>query len=76
MPALRPRTKKLIGVLFILIWLPVYALLAMRLGVAVLPEAGSLLTFLYYAITGTVWIIPIGWMLPWMHRQPERPRQG
>ena len=76
MPALRPRTKKLIGVLFIVIWLPVYALLAMRVGVAVLPEAGSLVTFLYYAITGTAWIIPIGRMLPWMHRQPERSRQG
>ena len=38
MPALHPRTKKLIGVLFIVIWLPVYALLAMRVGVAVPPE--------------------------------------
>ena len=72
MPALAPRTKKLIGVVFILIWLPVYALLAMRVGVAVLPQAGSFVTFLYYAITGTAWIIPIGWMLPWMHRQSER----
>ena len=72
MPALAPRTKKLIGVVFILIWLPVYALLAMRVGVAVLPQAGSFVTFLYYAITGTVWIIPIGLMLPWMHRQPQR----
>ena len=68
MPALRPRTKKLIGVVFILIWLPVYALAAMRVGVAVLPNAGSFLTFLYYALAGTAWIIPIGLMLPWMHR--------
>jgi hypothetical protein len=72
MPALVPRTKKLIGVVFILVWLPVYALLAMRVGVAVLPDAGSLVTFLYYAITGTAWIIPIGLWLPWMHREPRR----
>jgi hypothetical protein len=72
MPALAPRTKKLIGVLFILIWLPVYALLAMRVGVAVLPQAGSFVTFLYYAVTGTAWIIPIGLMLPWMHRESVR----
>jgi hypothetical protein len=70
MPELAPRTKKLIGILFILVWLPVYALAAMRVGVAVLPEGGSLATFLYYAVTGTAWIIPIGLMLPWMHRQP------
>ena len=68
MPALKPTTKKLIGTVFMLIWLPVYALLAMRIGVAVLPSAGSLVTLLYYAITGTAWIIPIGLMLPWMHR--------
>ena len=70
MPALAPRTKKLIGVFVILVWLPVYALIAMRVGVAVLPQAGSFATFLYYAITGTAWIIPIGLMLPWMHREP------
>jgi hypothetical protein len=68
MPALNPRTKKLIGVFFMLIWLLVYALIAMRIGVAILPEAGSLVTFVYYAVTGTVWIIPVGLMLPWMHR--------
>ena len=76
MPALAPRTKKLIGVLFILIWLPVYALLAMRVGVAVLPRAGSLVSLLYYAIAGTIWIVPIGLLLPWMHRQPGERNQA
>jgi len=33
----------------------------------VLPEAGSFLTFAYYALAGTVWILPDGLMLPWMH---------
>jgi len=72
MLALAPRTKKLIGVVFLLVWLPVYALLAMRVGVALLPDAGSVLTFLYYAITGTAWVVPVGLMLPWMHREPKR----
>ena len=73
MQALAPRTKKLIGVFFMLIWLPLYALIAMRIGVAILPDAGSFVTFLYYAVTGTAWIIPIGLMLPWMHRE-SKPR--
>jgi hypothetical protein len=69
---LRPRTKKLLGTLVLLVWLPVYALMAMRIGVAVLPDANGLVTLVYYALAGTVWIIPVGLMLPWMHREPKR----
>jgi uncharacterized protein DUF2842 len=65
---LNPSTKKLIGTIFIIVWLPIYALIAMRVGIAVLPNAGGLASLLYYAIAGTAWIIPIGLMFPWMHR--------
>ena len=47
MTALSPRTKKLIATLAIIVWLPVYALIAMRVGVAVLPGTGAFLTLLY-----------------------------
>jgi hypothetical protein len=72
MRALLPRTKKLMATLALLVWLPVYAFIAMRIGIAVLPEAGPFLTLVYYALAGTVWILPVGLMLPWMHREPER----
>jgi hypothetical protein len=68
------RTKKLIATIALLIWLPLYALAAMRVGVAVLPEASPLLTLVYYALAGFAWILPVGLMLPWMHREPERRR--
>lgn len=68
--ALRPRTKKLIGAIVTLLWLPVYALLAMAVGIRVLPHAGGILQFLYYAVAGMAWIVPIGLMLPWMSREP------
>jgi hypothetical protein len=68
--ALRPRTKKLIGAIVTLLWLPVYALLAMAIGIRVLPHAGGILQFLYYAVAGMAWIVPIGLMLPWMSREP------
>ena len=45
---------------------------AMGFGVRILPHAGGLATFLYYAIAGTIWIIPIGLMLPWMNREPTK----
>ena len=72
MPLLSPRTKKLIGTIAMIVWLPAYALIAMRVGVAVLPDAGTFVTLLYYAIAGTAWIVPIGLLLPWMHREPKR----
>ncbi len=62
-------TRKLIGAMAILLWLPVYGLIAMLVGLAVLPRAGSFAAFLYYGIAGTLWIVPIGLMLPWMQRE-------
>jgi hypothetical protein len=67
-----PRTKKLIGVILILFWLAFYALLVMRLAVAILPGAGGLVQFLFYAVAGLAWIVPIGLLLPWMHREPRK----
>lgn len=71
MRALTPSTKKLIGTIVILIWVPIYALLAMRIGISVLPGANPFVELLYYAIAGTVWIVPIGLMIPWMTREPR-----
>ncbi len=66
-----PRSKKLIGTIGLLIWIALYALLAMRVAVAILPTANGWIALLYYAITGTAWIIPVGLLLPWMHREPK-----
>jgi hypothetical protein len=71
--AMTPRFKKLIGTVVMLVWLAVYALIAMDVGVRVLPHAGGFVRFLYYALAGTLWIIPVGLMLPWMHREPKKP---
>jgi hypothetical protein len=67
-----PRVKKLIGLLGILVWLGIYALLMMRLAVAVLPGAHSLIQLAFYAVAGLAWIVPVGLALPWMHREPPR----
>ncbi len=67
---MHPRIKKLIGTILVLIWLPIYALLAMGVGVRVLPHAHWLVVLLFYAVAGTLWIVPVGLMLPWMYREP------
>ena len=54
-----------------LVWIPVYALIAMGFGVHILPHAGGVVTFLYYAIAGTLWTLPIAAIMPWMNREPK-----
>jgi hypothetical protein len=65
-----PRFKKLIGTIITLVWIPLYALIAMSVGVRVLPYAVWYVTLAYYALAGTLWIVPIGLLLPWMYREP------
>jgi len=66
------RTKTLIAaILIVFIWLPFYALFIMGLARHVLPGAPWYVALLFYALSGTLWIVPIGLSLPWMYREPE-----
>jgi hypothetical protein len=66
-----PRTKKLIGAIVMLVWIPVYALIAALFAIKILPHASGFAAFLYYAIAGTLWTLPIAAMMPWMNREPK-----
>lgn len=66
-----PHTKKLIGAVVMLIWLFVYVVTAAGLARQILPTANWFIEFLYYALAGTLWIVPVGLMLPWMYREPK-----
>jgi hypothetical protein len=68
---LSPRLKKLIATLvIILIWLPLYIAVVPGIAQHVLPYAPWYISLAFYALSGTLWIIPIGLALPWMHREP------
>ncbi len=68
-----PHTKKFIAaILIILVWLPVYAGFIIGLAARILPNATWYLELLFYALAGTLWIIPIGLALPWMYRDTSR----
>jgi hypothetical protein len=67
-----PRFKKFIGTIVTLIWIPVYALFAMGVGRHVLPYQLWYVSLAYYALAGTLWIVPVGLMLPWMYREPKK----
>ena len=67
------RTKTLIAALLIIfVWLPVYALFIAGLQWRILPGAPWYVGLLFYALAGTLWIVPIGLSLPWMHREPQK----
>ena len=68
---MNPRLKKLIGTILILLWIPVYAFFAMGVAFHVLPRATSLSSFLFYALAGTLWAVPVGLLFPWMMREPK-----
>lgn len=68
-----PHTKKFIAtVLIILVWLPIYAGFIIGLAARILPDAHWLVELLFYALAGTLWIVPIGLALPWMYRDTSR----
>lgn len=67
-----PHIKKLVGTLAMVFWLAFYALAAAGIGAHILPYAAWYTALLYYALAGTLWIVPVGLMLPWMHRESRR----
>jgi hypothetical protein len=64
------RTKTLIAaIVIVFFWLPFYALLIAGLARHVLPSAPWYVALLFYALAGSLWIVPIGLALPWMYRE-------
>ncbi len=61
-------TRKLAGTLMLVAFIVVYVLLAMVVAAAVLPRAGGVLQFVYYAVAGLAWVPPAAWIISWMHR--------
>lgn len=65
------RTKTLIAaIVIVFFWLPAYALFMTGLARHILPQAAWYASLAFYAIAGTLWIVPIGLALPWMYRNP------
>ena len=62
------RWKKFIGVFALLAILLVYTLLVMRAAVAILPTAGPVAQFVFYAVAGMAWVVPVRYLILWMNR--------
>jgi hypothetical protein len=59
------RARKLIGGVILVVGIAVYALLAMRLAVAILPRNWAA-ELAYAVVAGIVWVFPFRRLLYWM----------
>jgi len=58
--------RKLIGTVILVITVPIYALIAMVIAVAVLPGVNVWWQLLYYLVAGLLWVPPAGMLILWM----------
>ena len=59
-PSLNIRTRKLIGTIVLLVFLAVYAFIAMLVAVALQVNASKWVEPVYYTVAGLAWVIPAG----------------
>lgn len=65
-----PRTlRQIIGAAALVIFVPLYALLVMRLAGDVLEGASILIQTAFFAVGGLVWVVPAGAIIYWMQRR-------
>jgi hypothetical protein len=63
-----PRTRKLVGTIILLVFLTVYALLAMAAAIILQVNASKFVELTYYVVAGLLWVLPAGLIVTWMQK--------
>jgi len=63
-----PSFRKLIGMVFLVVFVVVYAFTAMVIGDMTLQQSSHLLRFAYFAVAGLLWVVPAGAIIWWMEK--------
>lgn len=66
------RTRKLVGTVALLVFLTVYAFLAMLAAVVLQVSSSKVAELLFYVIGGFAWVFPAALLVRWMQR-PDSP---
>ena len=66
------RVRKLIGLVILLAFIVLYALVAMAVGVRLLEDAVGWQRFAFYIVAGIAWVIPLLPLVRWMQK-PDAP---
>jgi len=69
-----PRSRKFIGAILLIALVVVWSLAAMAFAQIVLPSAGGVAAFLYYAVAGLGWVLPAMPLVAWMSRPRRAPQ--
>jgi len=62
------RTRKLVGMLALLVFLVFYTWVAVAIGSGRITEAHALAQLAYFLVAGLLWVIPAGLLIRWMQR--------
>ncbi len=64
---MQPRTRKFVGTIVLLVFLSVYALIAMAVAISLeVNTTSKWIELAYYATAGLIWVIPAGLIIKWM----------
>ncbi|WP_417684215.1 DUF2842 domain-containing protein [Roseibium sp.] len=67
-----PSFRKFVGMVVLVVFVIVYALVAMVIGDMTLQQSSTLVRVIYFAIAGLVWVIPAGAIIWWMEKGGKR----
>jgi Protein of unknown function (DUF2842) len=63
-----PRNRKLTGTILLVVFLIVYALLAMVAAMILQVNGSKAVELAYYVVAGLLWVLPAGWLIKWMQK--------
>lgn len=70
------RKRKLVGAVVLLVFLSLYALLAMLAAVVLQVNGSRVVELAYYIVAGLAWVVPAGLLVTWMQRPDPAPGDG
>ena len=62
------RMRKLVGTIILVVFLAVYALLAMVAATVAPINGNKFAELIYFIAAGTIWVIPAGILIKWMQK--------
>ncbi|QFT32842.1 hypothetical protein FIV00_20290 [Labrenzia sp. THAF82] len=63
-----PSFRKFVGMVLLVVFVVIYALVAMVIGDITLQNASSVVRLIYFAIAGLIWVVPAGAIIWWMEK--------
>lgn len=65
------RTRKLVGTVILIVFLGVYALIAMAFAASRIVDASNTARVIYFLVAGLAWVPPAGLLIRWM-QHPDK----